>query len=91
MFTGGQIINYEKYKEALVSLPAPILGEQLPKVQIDLAGLMAYAREKGVKACDLSEEEKNRFISGGTVESVQESVRATVRYKNLAEWNTANS
>ena len=90
MYTDGQTINCEKYGESLFILPAPILGDQLPNVQVDLVALIAYARAKGVKASELSEEEKNRFIVGGTVQSMQESVRKNTLYKNLAEWNAAN-
>ena len=31
-------------------------------VAIDYKGLIAYARTKGVEPCDLSDEEKSRFI-----------------------------
>lgn len=47
MFTNGQTINYDKYYAALENTPAPILASQLPKVHIDLAGLMKYAHDKG--------------------------------------------
>lgn len=83
-------INYDKYQEMLLCLPAPVLGSQLPDVQIDIAALLAYAHSKGVKANELSDEVKNRFIIGGTVQSLQESVRNNSPYKNLAEWNAAN-
>lgn len=90
MYTDGQTINYEKYRKSLLIIPAPILGNQLPDVQIDLTALLAYAHSKGMKVIELSEEEKNRFIIGGTVQSLQESVRKNSPYKNLAEWNAAN-
>ena len=90
MYTDGQPINYEKYRKSLLIIPAPILGNQLPDVQIDLTALLAYAHSKGMKVIELSEEEKNRFIIGGTVQSLQESVRKNSPYKNLAEWNAAN-
>ena len=90
MYTDGQTINYEKYRKSLLILPAPILGNQLPDVQINLTALLAYAHSKGMKVIELSEEEKNRFIIGGTVQSLQESVRKNSPYKNLAEWNAAN-
>ena len=51
-----------KYQEAL---------HKLPDVQINIVALMGYAQKKGVKAGDLSEEEKNQFIIGGTVESLR--------------------
>lgn len=89
MFISGQTINYEKYRQALRSTPAPILAKDLPNVKIDIAGLMAYAHKKGLRAGDLSDEEKNMFIIGGTVQSLQKSVVTSVRYDNLADWNAA--
>ncbi len=90
MYTNGKTIDYEKYRKSLLILPAPIVGKQLPDVQIDLTALLAYAHSKGMKVIELSEDEKNRFIIGGTVQSLQESVRKNTHYKNLAEWNAAN-
>ncbi len=88
MIISGQTINYDKYNTVLQSMPAPILTSQLPNVQINLAGLISYAREKGVKVGDLSEEEKNKFISGETVDSLQKMVSDSVKYNNLVEWNS---
>lgn len=65
------MIGSSKYQEALHNLPAPILAGQLSDVQIDTVALMEYAQKKGVKAGDMSEEEKNQFIVGGTVESLR--------------------
>ena len=90
MYTSGQMIKFDKYQEALHRLPAPILGGQLPNVQIDITALLEYARKKGIKAGDLSEDEKNQFIVGGTVESLRKKVSEISPYKNLAEWNAAN-
>ena len=84
------MIGSSKYQEALHNLPVPILAGQLPDVQIDTVALMEYAQKKGVKAGDLSEEEKNQFIVGGTVESLRKKVKEISPYKNLAEWNAAN-
>ena len=91
MYTNGQTINYENYRRVLKNTPAPILGYQLPEAQIDLSGLIAYAHEKGVKVGDLSEEEKNQFISNSTVQSLQAELAATVEYGSLSEWNNAHS
>ena len=89
MFINGQTINYDRYLSALQNMPAPIMVDQLPDVQIDLIGLIEYAHRKGVKAGELTEEEKNRFIVGDTVSSLQEKVKKSVKYRSLAEWNTA--
>ncbi len=40
----------------------------------------------GKKVGDLTEEEKNRFISGESVKSLQEKVESSVKFKNLVEW-----
>ena len=87
MYTSGQMINYNRYKTTLENTPAPILAGQLPKVHIDLAGMMRYAHENGKKAGDLTEEEKNRFISGESVKSLRKKVAESVKFKNLVEWN----
>ncbi|MBR3468214.1 MAG: hypothetical protein IKH28_00720 [Lachnospiraceae bacterium] len=89
MLTSGQKINYDKYRNSLMSMPAPILGNQLPDAHIDFAGMLRYAREKGVKVGDLSEEEKNRFITGDTVESLQKKVKDSIKHKSLMEWNAS--
>ncbi len=87
MYTSGQKINYDKYQKKLQQLPAPVLADQLPNVFIDYAALLEYAREKGVKVAALTEEEKNCFISGETVKSLQKKVKEVSKYKNLEEWN----
>ena len=89
MYTSGQTINYDKYIYALQNTPAPILCAQLPSVKIDMAGLIEYAHEKGVKVGDLSEEEKNRFIDGDIVQSLQGKLKLSIKYKSLAEWNSS--
>ena len=89
MFTNGQTINYDKYYATLENTPAPILASQLPKVHIDLAGLMKYAHDKGKKAGELTDEEKNYFISDDDVKSLQEKVSTSIKYKSLAEWNAS--
>jgi len=83
-------MDYSKYMSELINTPAPILADQLPDTSIDFAGLMAYARSKGVKAGDLTDEEKNRFIKD-TVESLQKKVKMTIKYDNISEWNSAIS
>lgn len=79
-----------KYNQILQNMPAPILPSQLPNAKIDLAGLMAYARKKGVRAGDLTEEEKNRFIQGSTVQKLQSELLASIECKNLAKWNASH-
>ncbi len=87
MLTSGQMINYDRYNAILMNTPAPILADQIPKVKIDLPELIAYAHDKGVKVGDLSDEEKNQFIHGETVSSLQKKVRDSIKYSNIIEWN----
>ena len=89
MFISGQTINYEKYNSTLQNMPAPILASQIPDVKIDLPGLISYAHDKGVKVGDLTVEEKNRFLYGETVDSLQQLVKDSVKYNNLLEWNSS--
>ena len=51
----------QRYKESLSRMPAPVYASQLPKVNMNLAGLSRYARDKGVSVRDLTEEERNQF------------------------------
>ena len=85
------VMDYSKYMSELINTPAPILADQLPDTSIDFAGLMAYAHSKGVKAGDLTDEEKNRFIKGDTIESLQNKLMMTIKHDNIYEWNSSIS
>ena len=50
-----------KYKESLRHMPEPIMLSQIQR-KVDLRGLMNYAKEKGIKVTQLTNEEKNRFL-----------------------------
>ncbi len=52
----------KKYKDSLSTMQGPILLSQCPDIKLDLRGLMKYAKEKGVKVIDLSEDEKASFV-----------------------------
>ena len=52
-----------RYRESLANTPGPVMAKDIPDVRIDLRGLSAYARERGVQPVDLSEAEKKRFLS----------------------------
>jgi len=43
-------------------MPEPILLSQCPRIKLDLRGLMKYAKSKGKKVIDLTDDEKNLFI-----------------------------
>lgn len=51
----------KKYKESLADTPSPILLSQISQ-KMDLRGLMKYAKDKGVKVSQLSEDEKMAFL-----------------------------
>ena len=84
-------MDYSKYMSELINTPAPILADQLPDTSIDFAGLIAYAHSKGVKAGDLTDEEKNQFIKGDTIESLQKKLMLTIKHDNVYEWNSSIS
>lgn len=52
----------ERYRASLAETPGPISLNDCPQVKMDLRGIMAYAREKGVRPADLSHDEKVRFL-----------------------------
>ncbi len=52
----------KKYKDSLSTMQGPILLSQCPDIKLDLRGLMKYAKKKGVKVIDLSEDEKASFV-----------------------------
>lgn len=52
----------KKYKESLKNTPEPIMPSQVPKINLDLRGLMTYAKSVGKKVVDLTEKEKNMFL-----------------------------
>ena len=49
----------KKYKE---SLRSGIMPSQIPKVKLDMRGLVKYAKERGIAPIDLTQEEKERFM-----------------------------
>lgn len=53
----------KKYKESLKNTTDPIMPSQLPKTNLDLKGLMTYAKKEGKKVIELTEIEKKRFIT----------------------------
>lgn len=51
----------KRYRESLEKTPEPVLLSQI-QTKMDLRGLMNYAKEKGKKVMELSEEERRSFI-----------------------------
>lgn len=56
----GQMMNY---KISLNASTQPIMPSELPQVRIDYKGLLSFAKQKGVRVIDLTEAEKNRFVT----------------------------
>ena len=56
----GQMMNYDKYMASLANTPEH--DAVVKPYAIDYKGLVAYAKEKGVEPCNLSEAEKKQFI-----------------------------
>lgn len=52
----------KRYKNSLKNTPEPIMPSQIPQINLDLKGLMTYAKKSGKKVINLTEAEKNRFI-----------------------------
>ncbi len=50
-----------KYSESLKNMSEPVLLSQISKT-MDLRGLMLYAKEKGKKVAQLTEEERLSFV-----------------------------
>lgn len=57
------MLNSNRYENSLKRMQNPIMPSQLPKIKMDLAGLSRYAKEKGVSLYQLTEDEKNKYIS----------------------------
>lgn len=51
------------YKERLEITPGPIMFKDWEPIKIDMRNMIKYAKEKGVKPIELSDEEKKMFIS----------------------------
>lgn len=58
-YMNGRMMNYKKYRESLKNM---VSIEVTERYQIDFKGLVEYARSKDMLPCDLSDEEKQRFI-----------------------------
>lgn len=54
--------NYQQYEESLKMMSEPISLSQLPKVEIDLRGMIKYAKTQEKKVVQLTDVEKRRFI-----------------------------
>ena len=55
------------------NLAGPYFKADIPDFHIDYRGLTAFARKKGIKVCDLSDEDKDRFITNADMRSVRKN------------------
>lgn len=60
----GVTMNFENYYQAIKSMPKPVMPSELPKVFIDINGLIRYAQENNTSPDKMSDAEKSLFIRG---------------------------
>ena len=51
--------KYEEYLKTVEAMQEP----EVPKAKLDMRGALEYARSKGLRVCDLSEDEKSMFVT----------------------------
>ena len=54
-----------------IELAGPYFKADIPNIRIDYKGLTAFARKKGKRVCDLSDEEKNLFIKDADMNTIR--------------------
>lgn len=52
----------KRYEKSLAEMEGPFDLSKLPRVRINLKGLMEYAESQNKKVVDLTDEEKNMFV-----------------------------
>lgn len=60
----GVTMNFENYYRAIKCMPRPIMPSELPKVFIDINGLIEYAQENNTSPDKMTDDEKSLFIKG---------------------------
>lgn len=58
----GQMMSFENYNKYLSTMEAPIMPSSLPKIKINFATLVKYAKEHNIDIASLSVEEKEKII-----------------------------
>ena len=55
--------NYKNYYKQLETMDLnPVSAKDLPHVKLDIRGAISYAKEMGMEVCELSDDEKHKFI-----------------------------
>ena len=60
----GVKMNFRKYNQTIQTMPPIIMPSELPKVKLDINGIIAYADSLGKEPAELSDEEKAMFVEG---------------------------
>lgn len=71
-------MNKQKYKESLNKISEPIALSDV-KQKMDLRGLMKYAKEKGIKVEEMSDEEKAAFIRNTDTNQKQQEKQSLLK------------
>ena len=56
---GVKNFNWARYKESLENTQMP---KEIRRVRVDYKAMISYAKEKGVRPYDLTDEEMERFV-----------------------------
>lgn len=71
--------------QTTLSKPHVYKISEIPNFDIDYRGLTKLARQKGCSVAALSDNEKNQFIHGSTMEEVREKKHKIINLKKACE------
>lgn len=63
--------KYSNYYMQINSSHGPYKKEEIPSLKIDYRGLMAYAKGKGRRVVDLTDDEKEMFTNGISMNEIR--------------------